>query len=70
MHEKNFRKKKIKRSVQQNFTRYFQLVPKLKTNMSLKLILVDMKTDIVNGRDSTKQAKQAQLLNFLAQVIY
>ena len=38
--------------------------------MSLKLILVDMKTDIVNGRDSTKQAKQAQLLNFLAQVIY
>ena len=43
---KNFRKKKlIKWSVQQNYTCYLQLVLKIKTNKSLKLLLVDIKAN-------------------------
>ena len=38
-------KKMVKWSVQQNFKCYFQLFPKLKTNMSLKLLLVDIKAN-------------------------
>ena len=35
----------IKLPVQQNYKCYFQLVPKLKTNKSLKLLLVDIKAN-------------------------
>ena len=38
-------KKMVKWSVQQNFKCYFQLFPKLKTNKSLKLLLVDIKAN-------------------------
>ena len=35
----------IKWSVQENYTCYIQLVPKLKTSKRLKLLLVDMKAN-------------------------
>ena len=38
-------KKKINESLQQNYKCQFQVVPKLKTNKSLKLILVDIKAN-------------------------
>ena len=38
-------KKMVKWSVQQSFKCYFQLFPKLKTNKSLKLLLVDIKAN-------------------------